>query len=87
MAALSGHGLALMPLFLVYEDLEAGRLCRLLPGHLDRSRSIYAVYSGQPPVSANVEAFIDFMGICFNPASDRAIGSAPVLQSNEPRPT
>ncbi len=68
MAALSGHGLALMPLFLVNDDLEAGRLCRLLPGHLDRSRSVYAVCSGQPPVSPNVEAFVEFIELCFNPS-------------------
>jgi len=87
MAALSGHGLALMPLFLVNEDLEAGRLCRLLPRHLDHSRSIYAVCSGQPPVSANVEAFMEFMELCFNAAPGRTNGRAPVLQGVAPRPT
>jgi DNA-binding transcriptional LysR family regulator len=87
MAALSGHGLALMPFFLVNEDLEAGRLCRLLPGHLDYSRSIYAVCSGQPPVSANVEAFIEFMEFCFDSAHNQTNGRVPVLRSVGPRPT
>ncbi len=68
MAALSGHGLALVPLFLIDGDLEAGRLCRVLPGYLDLSRSIYAVCSGQAPVSPNVEAFLEFMGLCFDPS-------------------
>jgi DNA-binding transcriptional LysR family regulator len=87
MAALSGHGLALMPLFLVNEDLEAGRLCRLLPGHLDHSRSIYAVCSGQPPVSANVEAFMEFMELCFSSFPGETNGNAPFLQSVAPRPS
>lgn len=68
MAALSGHGLALVPLFLVDGDLDAGRLCRVLPEHLDLSRSIYAVCSGQAPVSPNVEAFLEFIGLCFDPS-------------------
>ncbi len=87
MAALSGYGLALMPLFLINEDLETGRLCRLLPGHFDHSRSIYAVSSGQPPVSANVEAFMEFMELCFNASPGRTSGKAPVLQSVAPRPS
>ena len=66
MAALSGHGLALLPLFLIDDDLEAGRLCRVLPGHLDLSRSIYVVCSGQAPVAPNVEAFVDFLALSFD---------------------
>ena len=65
----------------------AERLCRLLSGYFDHSRSIYAVCSGQPPVSANVEAFVDFMELYFNPSHGRKNGRASVLQSVGPRPT
>ncbi len=76
MAALSGYGLALIPLFLIDDDLEAGRLCRVLPGHLDPSRSVYAVCSGPAPVSPSVEAFVAFIGRYFDASHDRTNGRA-----------
>lgn len=79
MAVLSGHGLALIPLFLVDEDLEAGRLCRVLPKYFDFSRSIYAVRSGQQPASPSVEAFVEFLELCFDASHHRPNGRAPVL--------
>lgn len=79
MAALSGHGLALVPLFLVDEDLEAGRLCRVLPEHFDLSHAVYAVCSGQQPASPSVEAFVEFLELCFDASHDRTSGRAPVL--------
>ena len=72
MAALSGHGLALVPLFLVNDDLETGRLCRVLPEHLDPSHAVYAVCSRQQPVSPSVEAFFEFLKLCFDTSHDRA---------------
>jgi DNA-binding transcriptional LysR family regulator len=78
MAALSGHGLALIPLFLVNDDLQAGRLCRVLPGYLDLSRSVYAVCSGQAPLSPNVEAFVAFIEPCFAASHDPTGSEAPV---------
>ncbi len=74
MAALSGHGLALVPLFLVNDDLEAGRLCRVLPEYFDSSHSVYAVCSGQQPVSPSVEAFLEFLKRCFNASPGRTRG-------------
>jgi DNA-binding transcriptional LysR family regulator len=79
MAALSGHGLALVPLFLVDADLEAGRLCRVLPEYFDLSRSVYAVYSGQQPVSPSVEAFVEFIEFSFGASPDRKNGGTPAL--------
>ena len=72
MAALSGHGLALVPLFLVNDDLETGRLCRVLPEHLDPSHAVYAVCSRQQPVSPSVEAICEFLKRCFDTSHDRA---------------
>ena len=74
MAALSGHGLALVPLFLVDDDLKAGRLCRVLPGYRDLSHSVYAVCSGQQPVSPSVEAFFEFLKLRFDTCHDRTTG-------------
>ncbi len=87
MAALSGHGLALVPLFLVDDDLEAGRLCRVLPGHFDLSRSVYAVWSGPEPASPSVEAFVEFLELCFDASHDRTNGRVPALPDPGPRPT
>lgn len=74
MAALSGHGLALAPLFLVNDDLETGRLCRVLPEHLDLSHSVYAVCAAPQPLSPIVEAFVEFIESCFDAPQDRSGG-------------
>jgi len=79
MAALSGYGLALIPLFLVEDDLEAGRMCRVLPEYLDLSHSVYVVCPGQAPVSPSVEAFVTFMKSCFGVSHDRTRGQAVFL--------
>jgi DNA-binding transcriptional LysR family regulator len=71
MAALSGHGLALVPSFLVNSDLDSGRLCRVLPEHLDLSHSVYAVCPRQQPVSPSVEAFFEYLKLCFDASHDR----------------
>ena len=84
MAALSGHGLALIPLFLANDDLDVGRLLRVLPAYRDLSRSIYAVCFGPGPVSANVEAFVTFIELCFAAFHDRMSGRAPDLSSAGP---
>jgi DNA-binding transcriptional LysR family regulator len=86
-AALSGHGLALVPLFLVDDDLEAGRLCRVLPEHFDLSRSVYAVCSGQAPVSPSVKAFVAFIELSFDTSQDRMGLGVPVLPGAESRPS
>ncbi len=60
-AVLSGFGLALMPTFLVGEDLEAGRLVNLLPDYEDSSYSVYAIHAHDRHVTPKVEAFVDFL--------------------------
>jgi DNA-binding transcriptional LysR family regulator len=61
MAVLSGFGLALIPLFLVNADLEAGRLRRVLPQYVDFSHFVYVVCPGQSPVAPNVKVFVEFL--------------------------
>ncbi len=43
-AAVAGLGLAVLPLFIVAEDLRAGRLIPVLPGETPMPDAIYAVY-------------------------------------------
>jgi DNA-binding transcriptional LysR family regulator len=59
-AARAGVGVALLPDWLVEEDLRAGRLLRLLPGWASRPVTAWAVYRqalrGSPAVRAFLEA-------------------------------
>ena len=66
------------------DDLDAGRLHRVLPAYRDLSRSIYAVFSGPGTVSANGEAFVTFIELCIAAFYDRMSGRAPVLSSAGP---
>jgi len=59
--ALRGHGVALLPQWLVKDDLEAGRLVRLLPDHRFASQGIYAMYPDTRHLPLKVRAFIDFL--------------------------
>lgn len=59
--ALRGHGVAVLPQWLVQEDLEAGRLVRLLADHRFAPQGIYAMYPDTRHLPLKVRAFIDFM--------------------------
>lgn len=62
-AVLQHHGIALLPSFVVWQDLQAGRLQRILPGWLPRTRfssHIHASYLPGRYVSPKIRAFIDF---------------------------
>ena len=79
MAVLSELGVALIPMFLVGEDLEAGRLCRVLPQYMHVSHSIYAVFPRHNHVSLNVNVFVEFLELCLAPLSDQAsVSGAPL---------
>ncbi|TPG58332.1 LysR family transcriptional regulator [Ewingella americana] len=59
--ALSGAGVALLPAWLVQEDIAAGRLTLLLPDHRFPQQGIYALYPNTRHVPEKVRAFIDFL--------------------------
>ncbi|NWD88389.1 LysR substrate-binding domain-containing protein, partial [Pseudomonas sp. K5002] len=59
--ALRGHGVAILPQWLVQEDLDAGRLVRLLPGYRFAPQGVYALYPDTRHLPLKVRAFIDFM--------------------------
>jgi DNA-binding transcriptional LysR family regulator len=57
--ALDGQGILLAPTFLFAEDLEAGRLVRLLPDHRAIEFAINASYPTRHHLSVKVRAFLD----------------------------
>lgn len=60
-AARCGRGVAFEPSFIVGEDLERGRLVRLLPAYRPAEPSINAVYPHARHLSAKVRSFVDFL--------------------------
>jgi DNA-binding transcriptional LysR family regulator len=56
---MAGVGIAVLPDYVVRDDLAAGRLVPLLPAHTLPAGGVYAVYAGQPTVK--VRAFIDLL--------------------------
>ncbi|MBY0511957.1 MAG: LysR family transcriptional regulator [Rhodospirillaceae bacterium] len=68
-AALAGIGIALLPAWIVAEDMKAGRLRRVLPSYSATpttfDHSIYAVYHRAPRTSPKVRVFIDFLAEVF----------------------
>jgi DNA-binding transcriptional LysR family regulator len=60
-AALHGVGVCLAAGFLVHDDLEAGRLVRLLPEYRPVELSMNAVYPHRHHLSAKVRTFIDML--------------------------
>lgn len=59
-AAQQGLGLAMLPSPAVSEDLEAGRLVRVLEGVVEQQAGFYAIYPANRHLSAKVRAFVDF---------------------------
>jgi DNA-binding transcriptional LysR family regulator len=60
-AALDGVGVSLAAGFIVHDDLEAGRLVRLLPEYRPVELSMNAVYPHRHHLSAKVRTFIDLL--------------------------
>jgi DNA-binding transcriptional LysR family regulator len=70
LAALNGAGLILQPLFIVEEDLKAGRLVQVLNEYAATDFGIYAVYPSRKHLSAKVRTFVDFLVDKLNSASE-----------------
>lgn len=69
---LGGLGIALSPVWLFSEDLEAGRVTAILPDYIAQSLPIHAVSPANRRQSARVKAFVDYMS--------QALRSAPELR-------
>lgn len=65
LAALAGIGLIRQPLFLIGEDLRAGRLVEVLSEYRAEELGIYAVYPSRKHLSAKVRAFVDLLAETF----------------------
>lgn len=61
LAALSGAGLIFQPLFIVADDLQAGRLVEVLADYPSAELGIYALYPSRKHLSAKVRTFVDFL--------------------------
>jgi DNA-binding transcriptional LysR family regulator len=60
-AALSGAGVAMLPRLIASEDLNAGRLLRVLPLYTLRGSALYVVYAAVRALPAKIAAFRDFV--------------------------
>jgi DNA-binding transcriptional LysR family regulator len=76
--ALLGHGIVLLPTYLVGEDLAAGRLVRVLPDELALEASAFAIYPASRTPSPKVRALVDYLAEAFGPEPpwDRAAARA-----------
>jgi len=59
--ALAGAGVALLPDWLVQPEIDAQRLCYLLPDHRFPPQGIFALYPNTRHVPEKVRRFIDFL--------------------------
>jgi DNA-binding transcriptional LysR family regulator len=60
-AAVAGQGICLVPAASVIEDLESGRLVRLLSGYRPGEPTIHALYPSGRHLSVKVRVFLDFL--------------------------
>ena len=58
---LAGGGIGYLPLWLIEDDLAAGRLVRLLPAYRFSSVTLHAAYPERRHLSAKVRSMIDFL--------------------------
>lgn len=65
MALLADLGFAIIPDFVVTEDLEAGRLIEVLPGCMGNDAGIHAVYPHRRYLPGKVRALVDFLAEWF----------------------
>jgi DNA-binding transcriptional LysR family regulator len=60
-ASLAGHGIAILPAYLVAEDIENGRLTRLLPQFEPQGSPIHVSYPSRRSLPPRTRTVIDFL--------------------------
>lgn len=65
LGALDGVGIIRQPLFLIGDDLRAGRLVEVLKDYRSQELGIYALYPSRKHLSAKVRVFVDFLAETF----------------------
>lgn len=79
-AALLGQGISMHPIYMVADDIEAGRLVVVLPEILPVGLSIHMIYP-QRNVSLRVRAFLDFL-VAWLPRQSPWLTQRPTVQAN-----
>jgi DNA-binding transcriptional LysR family regulator len=64
-AAIDGHGIIRPAMFMVAEDLKAGRLVRILEDHTLPDTDLLAIYPSRRHISAKVRVMVDFLAAAF----------------------
>jgi len=67
-AAVAGHGFAVLPHFIVADDLRAGRLIEVRPGAVPVDDGIFAVYPRSAFGSVKLRALVQFLQQALSPA-------------------
>ena len=62
-AALAHMGIALIPSFVIAEDLRRGALVNVLPDYRSEDHSLFVVYPSSRHLSPKVRAFVDFVSL------------------------
>jgi DNA-binding transcriptional LysR family regulator len=77
-ATLAGLGIAMLPLYCVAQDLDAGTLVPVLPQYRPPERPVFVVHPQATLVPKKVRLFVDFMATWFGsrPAWDREPASS-----------
>jgi DNA-binding transcriptional LysR family regulator len=60
LAALQGMGLAMLPTWMIEQDVQAGRLMHVLPERMYEG-TLYGVYPSRKYLSSKVRTFLDFL--------------------------
>lgn len=60
-ATLAGMGISRISTYLVNDDIAAGRLLHVLPGHVQTSSAIYAIYPERRNMAPKIRSFLDFL--------------------------
>ena len=68
-AALSDQGLVLLPDAMIAEDLQSGRLVRILSEYSAEQATIRAIYPSREQLSLKVRTFLDFAAAAFGATS------------------
>ena len=60
-AAVNGHGISVLPTFIVYKEIENGALVPVLTDYIPNPISAYAIYPQTRHLSQRVRQFVDFL--------------------------
>ena len=79
-AAIAGLGLAVLPSFMVLDELEAGRLELVLEGQRKAQIGIYAMFAQRRQMAARTKLFVDFLAAQFGGETFGVARAAPARE-------